>query len=170
MKALRIITLAAFVVQIGAPAEATLAIFSDQTAYAAANAKKACARAAQVAATVMIDPSTLANLERVKALCDAAAGLPLTRKEWPEQIDDQAREVTDTTNLAKGIEALFACRDLADIRATAGKASATLKEIASIATATRPRGGMAVLDTTALVGFVDAANSCRQAVRIERDN
>jgi hypothetical protein len=164
MRTLRILALAAFVAQIAGPAEAALAIFSDQAAYAAAEAKKACALAAQTAATVMIDPVTLANLERVKALCDAAAGKPLTRREWPEEIDPQAREVFDANNLAEGMKALIVCGKLAKLRASSGKASASAEEIDRIATATKPRGGMAVFDVTATVGFATAANDCNKAV------
>lgn len=168
MRALPILALMVAFGQIATSADAALVISSDQVVHAADEARKACARAAQVAGvTVMIDPTTLANLERVKALCDIAAGRPLGRKDWPERIDSQAREVADLENLARGMEALFVCRDLALLRAKAGRASATPEEITAIAVLTKPRGGMAVLDMTALVGFVEARNLCAQAAEME---
>lgn len=149
-------------VQIGA-AHAALVITSPAVTVAAQEAKKACALAAQTAAMVQVDPTTLANLERLKALCDAAAGKPVPSRDWPEEIKPEGQAVIDTMNLSEGLKALFECRQLAEQRASAGKASLTVAQIKEIAQVTKPPGGMVIFDLEATVAFVEIRNMCAQA-------
>lgn len=156
------LALAVAVAQIGA-ASAALQITSPAVTIAALEAKKACALAAQTAAMVQVDQTTLANLERLKALCDAAANKPVPSREWPEEIKPEGRAVIDTMNVSEGLKALFECRQLAEQRALAGKASLTSSQIKEIAQLTKPPGGMAVFDPEATVAFVEIRNMCAQA-------
>ena len=169
MKTLHIITLAAVVAQIGGPVVAAVQITSPAVVTAALEAKKACALAAQTATMELVDLTTVVNLERVKALCDAAAGKVVPQRDWPEETGARiglpygAEGLFDAQNLSEGIKALFECGQLAKKRAAAGKASITPAQITEIAQPTKPHVGLAVFDPWATVAFVEARNMCANA-------
>ncbi len=169
-KALAVVAILAAACRVVTPsAEAAWAITSDEVTIAAREARKACARVSQTAALVKIDRVTLTNLERIKALCDAAAGLPVARRDWPMAFAPEAAEpLFDPTNLSKALEAADACGRLAEQRARDGKTSLDVQAIHEIARVTRPQGGPAVVDFDAVAAFVEARISCsRELGRIE---
>lgn len=159
------LTLAVAVAQIDA-ACAALVIHSEQVAAAARAAKKACARATQTAAMVLIDQTTIANFERLAALCNAAAGAPVLRREWPQQTAPQsglpygATGLFDAQNLAEGMKALIECRRFTEMRAST---SLNAGEITAIAQPTKPATGIPVFDPEATVAFVEIRLMCARA-------
>lgn len=154
--------------QIGT-ARAALEIHSDQAGDRMREAKKACAMATQSAMMNLVDPTTIVNLERLAALCIAAAGQAVPPRKWPEETAPQnglpydAKGLFDAQNLSEGMKALFECRQLAEKRAAEGKVSLGLTEIKTIAQVTKPSGGLAVFDPEATAAFIEIRLMCFRA-------